>query len=167
MSSRAKAKKQADRQIAIFGGIVILAVLAYFTYNFMQSRSTNNMSDIPFVDPNVEIVTTASGLQYQDLVVGDGAVAEAGQNVSVHYTGWLTDENKFDSSKDRNQPFEFPLGKGRVIKGWDEGVAGMAVGGTCLLIIPPELGYGPQGAGGGLIPPNATLIFQVELLEIK
>lgn len=109
---------------------------------------------------------TDSGLKYEDLVQGDGDLAEAGQNVSVHYTGWLTDGSKFDSSKDRDMPFDFPLGGGRVIRGWDEGVQGMKVGGTRKLTIPPQLGYGASGAGG-VIPPNATLVFEVELLEIK
>lgn len=109
-------------------------------------------------------VTTPSGLKYQDIKVGAGEVAAAGQTVSVHYTGTLTDGKKFDSSKDRNQPFEFPLGGGRVIRGWDEGVQGMKVGGVRKLTIPPELGYGARGAGG-VIPPNATLIFEVELLK--
>jgi len=109
--------------------------------------------------------TTASGLQYDDLVVGTGAEAKAGQAVTVHYTGWLTNGKKFDSSKDRKDPFVFPLGGGRVIKGWDEGVQGMKVGGKRKLTIPPGLGYGPRGAGG-VIPPNATLIFDVELLKV-
>ena len=109
---------------------------------------------------------TASGLMYQDLVVGDGEVAQAGDSVSVHYTGWLKDGTKFDSSVDRGEPFVFHLGQGRVIPGWDEGVAGMRVGGKRKLVIPPELGYGDAGAGGGLIPGGATLVFDVELLEI-
>ena len=113
--------------------------------------------------------TSASGLQLEDVVVGSGETATAGQRVSVHYTGWLYDNDqagaKFDSSKDRGQPFEFPLGAGRVIRGWDEGVAGMKVGGTRRLIIPSELGYGARGAGG-VIPPNATLLFEVELLGV-
>ena len=108
---------------------------------------------------------TDSGLKFDDTVIGDGATAEKGQTVSVHYTGWLTDGEKFDSSKDRNDPFQFPLGAGRVIRGWDEGVQGMKVGGTRRLTIPPQLGYGAQGAGG-VIPPNATLVFEVELLAI-
>jgi FKBP-type peptidyl-prolyl cis-trans isomerase FkpA len=108
---------------------------------------------------------TDSGLKYEDTVEGEGALAEAGQTVSVHYTGWLTDGTKFDSSKDRNQPFQFPLGGGRVIRGWDEGVQGMQIGGTRKLTIPPQLGYGAAGAGG-VIPPNATLVFEVELLSI-
>jgi FKBP-type peptidyl-prolyl cis-trans isomerase len=111
-------------------------------------------------------VTTPSGLKYVDEVVGSGAEAKAGQTAVVHYTGWLTDGKKFDSSKDRGQPFSFPLGGGRVIKGWDEGVAGMKVGGKRTLTIPANLGYGAAGAGG-VIPPNATLRFEVELLEVR
>jgi FKBP-type peptidyl-prolyl cis-trans isomerase FkpA len=115
------------------------------------------------------MITTPSGLQYEDTVVGSGATATAGQRVSVHYTGWLFDNGakgrKFDSSKDRGQPFSFPLGAGHVIGGWDEGVQGMQVGGTRVLVIPPQLGYGARGAGG-VIPPNATLMFEVELLGV-
>ncbi len=111
-------------------------------------------------------VTTPSGLKYIDLVVGEGAEATPGRSVKVHYTGWLKDGKKFDSSVDRGQPFEFPLGAGRVIKGWDEGVAGMKVGGKRKLIIPAQLGYGSRGAGG-VIPPNAELTFDVELLGVR
>ena len=118
------------------------------------------------------MTTTASGLQYEDTTVGEGAVAQAGQHVKVHYTGWLHDPSaansrgkKFDSSKDRGQPFAFGLGEGMVIRGWDEGVQGMKVGGTRVLTIPAELGYGARGAGG-VIPPNATLVFEVDLLGI-
>ena len=109
--------------------------------------------------------TTESGLQTEEIRVGNGAEAKAGQFVSVHYTGWLTDGTKFDSSKDRDEPFEFPLGQHAVIAGWDEGVQGMRVGGIRKLTIPPQLGYGARGAGG-VIPPNATLVFEVELLDI-
>jgi peptidylprolyl isomerase/FKBP-type peptidyl-prolyl cis-trans isomerase FkpA len=106
------------------------------------------------------------GLKIEDQKVGTGEPAKAGDTVSVHYTGWLTNGTKFDSSKDRGQPFSFPLGAGRVIKGWDQGVAGMKVGGKRKLTIPPDLAYGPRGAGG-VIPPNAELIFEVELLKIQ
>jgi FKBP-type peptidyl-prolyl cis-trans isomerase len=108
----------------------------------------------------------ASGLQYEDVVVGSGKMAEPGMNVSVHYTGWLTDGTKFDSSVDRSQPFRFQLGAGQVIQGWDEGVKGMRIGGKRKLTIPPDLGYGARGAGG-VIPPNATLVFDVELLDVQ
>ena len=111
-------------------------------------------------------VTTASGLKYEDLTVGEGAEAKSGDRVSVHYTGWLENGTKFDSSVDRGRAFDFPLGAGRVIKGWDQGVAGMKVGGKRKLTIPPALGYGERGAGG-VIPPNATLVFEVELLKIN
>ncbi|MCM2307265.1 MAG: FKBP-type peptidyl-prolyl cis-trans isomerase [Sulfuritalea sp.] len=110
-------------------------------------------------------ITTASGLVFEEIIVGEGAEAFAGQMVTVHYTGWLTDGSKFDSSKDRNDPFRFALGRGQVIGGWDEGVQGMKIGGTRKLTIPPALGYGARGAGG-VIPPNATLVFEVELLGL-
>lgn len=110
--------------------------------------------------------TTASGLVIEDLEVGTGPEATAGQHVQVHYTGWLTDGKKFDSSKDRNDPFVFGLGARQVIAGWDEGVQGMKVGGKRKLTIPASLGYGARGAGG-VIPPNATLVFEVELLAVK
>ena len=112
--------------------------------------------------------STPSGLQYEDKTPGSGTTAVAGRSVSVHYTGWLYNDGvkgaKFDSSQDRNDPFEFDLGAGSVIRGWDEGVQGMQEGGTRVLVIPPELGYGARGAGG-VIPPNATLMFEVELLR--
>lgn len=115
-------------------------------------------------------MTTPSGLQITDSKVGTGASPRTGQICVMHYTGWLYQNGakgaKFDSSVDRGQPFEFPIGTGRVIRGWDEGVAGMKVGGKRTLIIPPDLGYGARGAGG-VIPPNATLIFEVELLDVK
>ena len=118
------------------------------------------------------MTTTPSGLHYQDTTIGSGATAQSGNKVSVHYTGWLYDAGaanergaKFDSSKDRGDPFKFSLGAGSVIRGWDEGVQGMQVGGTRVLRIPPELGYGARGAGG-VIPPNATLVFEVELLAV-
>lgn len=113
----------------------------------------------------MSLTTTESGLQIEELKVGDGEVASSGQFVSVHYTGWLTNGSKFDSSRDRDEAFEFPLGQRNVIAGWDEGVQGMKVGGVRKLTIPPQLGYGARGAGG-VIPPNATLVFEVELLGI-
>jgi len=116
--------------------------------------------------PSNKAVTMADGLKYDDLQVGTGAVAKAGDHVTVQYTGWLQDGTKFDSSKDRNQPFDFTLGAGQVIKGWDEGVAGMKVGGKRKLYIPPQLGYGERGVPN-VIPPNSTLIFEVELLDTK
>jgi len=131
----------------------------------------NNRSSV-FTPEDFHMITTPSGLQYEDTVVGNGDIAQAGRPVQVHYTGWLFDESapdnkgkKFDSSRDRGDPFVFPLGAGRVIAGWDQGVAGMKVGGQRTLIIPPEMGYGARGAGG-VIPPNATLVFDVELLGV-
>lgn len=121
-----------------------------------EQQETNSMENT---------VTTDSGLQYVDMVEGTGAQPKKGQTVVVHYTGTLEDGSKFDSSRDRNQPFSFKLGVGQVIKGWDEGVGSMKVGGRRKLIIPADLGYGARGAGG-VIPPNATLIFDVELLKI-
>jgi FKBP-type peptidyl-prolyl cis-trans isomerase FkpA len=109
---------------------------------------------------------TPSGLRYQDVATGQGAEATAGKSVSVHYTGWLPNGEKFDSSRDRNQPFGFTLGAGQVIAGWDEGVAGMKVGGRRKLVIPPDLGYGTAGAPPD-IPPGATLVFDVELLDVR
>ena len=116
------------------------------------------------------MTTTPSGLSYEDTKPGSGATPAKGQTCMMHYTGWLWIDNakgaKFDNSLDRGRPFSFPRGQGRVIKGWDEGVASMQVGGQRTLLIPPALGYGPAGAGG-VIPPNATLLFEVELLEVK
>jgi FKBP-type peptidyl-prolyl cis-trans isomerase FkpA len=112
------------------------------------------------------MVTTPSGLQYDELQEGSGAAAKSGDTVEVHYTGWLTNGTKFDSSHDRNRPFSFRLGAGQVIKGWDEGVAGMKPGGKRKLTIPAALGYGSRGAGG-VIPPNADLVFEVELLRVR
>jgi FKBP-type peptidyl-prolyl cis-trans isomerase FkpA len=138
------------------------ASFLFFRFSLLFTLSISS-KDLPMSN----IVTTASGLQYEDTVLGTGAIAKAGQNVKVHYTGWLYNDGvqgaKFDSSKDRGQPFEFSLGAGQVIRGWDEGVQGMSVGGTRRLIIPAALGYGARGAGG-VIPPNATLLFEVDFL---
>jgi peptidylprolyl isomerase len=118
-----------------------------------------------------ETAATASGLQVTEIEIGSGASPKPGQICVMHYTGWLFENGvkgkKFDSSVDRGEPFEFTIGQGQVIAGWDQGIATMKVGGKRTLIIPPELGYGASGAGGGLIPPNATLLFEVELLEVK
>ena len=129
-----------------------------------QAESAANAPGIPELKGALQ--TLPSGLRYLDEVVGGGGTPQTGQRVSVHYTGWLTNGTKFDSSRDRNQPFEFPLGQGRVIRGWDEGVASMQIGGKRRLVVPPALGYGAQGAGG-VIPPNATLIFDVEVLGTR
>ena len=132
--------------------------------NSPQLIAQNNIKEETSMDLS-NAVTTDSGLKYIVIEEGDGASPQTGENVTVHYTGTLEDGSKFDSSRDRNRPFSFKLGVGQVIKGWDEGVADMKVGERRTLIIPPELGYGARGAGG-VIPPNATLIFDVELLKI-
>jgi len=154
------AKRRRQWLIVLFLFILVFAVVFALNWDniFSKNVSTGEI--------NSDMITTSSGLQYQDITMGTGDTAKAGDNVSVHYTGWLDDGTKFDSSVDRGQPFEFTLGIGSVIRGWDEGVAGMKVGGVRKLTIPSELGYGDQGAGG-LIGPGATLIFDVELLGIK
>ena len=146
------------RWLAILVFLAALGVACGSSPDFESNSSEVNMAN--------ETETTASGLQIKTLVVGAGDKAEPGKTAVVHYTGWLLDGTKFDSSVDRGTPFEFPLGSGRVIKGWDEGVATMNIGGKVELIIPPDLAYGPSGAGG-VIPPNATLKFEVEFLDQK
>jgi len=121
----------------------------------------------PTAVDEADYTTTDSGLKYYDFAIGDGASPTSGQSVTVHYTGWLLDGDKFDSSLDRGQPFAFTIDAGQVIRGWDEGVMSMKVGGKRQLVLPPELGYGSSGAGGGVIPPNAILVFEVELLEVN
>lgn len=142
--------------------LVFLAISGVACGSSSNSDSKTN-SGVNMAD---EIITTGSGLQIKTIVVGTGDKAELGKTAVVHYTGWLLDGTKFDSSVDRGTPFEFPLGAGRVIRGWDEGVATMNIGGKVELIIPPDLGYGASGAGG-VIPPNATLKFEVEFLDQK
>lgn len=141
--------------------LLVLSVLALATLLLAQSKHPAAPTPV-----TGKPVTTSSGLEYWDITKGTGATATSGKHVRVHYTGWLTNGKAFDSSLDRGQPFEFVLGAGNVIKGWDEGVEGMKVGGKRQLRIPPQLGYGARGAGG-VIPPNATLIFDVELLGVK
>jgi len=161
-SDRARRRSAKLRNTRIAISVVVVLIIAAIAYFVFISRS-------PAVSqpaPEGEVITTTSGLQYEDLNVGTGAQAQPGNTVSVQYTGWLQDGTKFDSSLDRNQPFTFTLGMGNVIQGWDEGVAGMKVGGKRRLTIPPDLAYGSRGAGG-VIPPNATLIFEVELLEVR
>ena len=131
----------------------------------VEEDAATPAEDASEVPAEENLVTTDSGLQYEEIVEGTGAMPQKGQRVTVHYTGTLADGTKFDSSRDRNRPFSFTIGVGQVIKGWDEGVATMRVGGQRKLVIPPELGYGARGAGG-VIPPNATLLFDVELLRI-
>jgi len=144
--------------IRLAGAALALAILAVSTPVGRSDAADNQVTEMP------------DGLKYTDTKTGDGATAKAGNKVSVHYTGWLSDNGakgkRFDSSVDRGQPFQFTLGAKQVIAGWDEGVAGMKVGGKRTLNIPPELGYGARGAGG-TIPPNATLIFDVELLQVQ
>ena len=146
--------------------IALLAVAFAFGMAALAAVETRALDKEKSKVKEKKVVTTKSGLKYEDLTEGTGAEAKKGDTVEVQYTGWLTDGKKFDSSVDRGRPFSFTLGQGRVIKGWDEGVAGMKVGGKRKLTIPPELGYGARGAGD-VIPPNATLVFEVELLKIK
>jgi len=141
------------RTLAIVGGIV--AILLIYDYFF------------PIFRAGAKTVTTPSGLHYTDLTVGTGPSPKPGQEVTVHYVGTLTDGKQFDSSRDRGQPFTFVIGQGQVIKGWDEGVMTMKVGGRRTLVVPPELGYGKTGDPGGRIPGNSTLNFDVELLGVK
>lgn len=165
--ARRRAARVRNQRIAtIVVLLLLLAGAAFLAYNYFSPDAPDAAQPAASLPDISDLTTSASGLQYKDVSTGTGAEAQAGNTVSVHYTGWLTDGTKFDSSLDRGQPFSFNLGSGGVIAGWDEGVAGMKVGGTRILVIPPELGYGASGAGG-VIPPNATLIFQVELLDVK
>ena len=156
----------------MFKKFLIINILVAISFVFLQSsygqtpKEGKTKMKVQEKQGDEKTVTTPSGLKYLDEVVGKGASPKSGQTVKVHYTGWLENGTKFDSSVDRGQPFEFVIGVGQVIKGWDEGVSSMKVGGKRKLIIPSQLGYGPRGAGAA-IPPNATLIFDVELLGLK
>jgi FKBP-type peptidyl-prolyl cis-trans isomerase FkpA len=159
-----------NRQRTIIGVIVLLAfaLIAFLVYRDYSGRA--NKYPIGTLDstpptPSANAITTSSGLQYEDLQVGSGVAAKAGDSITVNYTGWLQNGTKFDSSIDRNKPLNITLGKGQVIAGWDEGVVGMRVNGTRLLVIPPALGYG--NATQGSIPANSTLIFEVQLVAIN
>ncbi len=150
--------------------VIIAFLLAGVVFLFAQTKKSSQARKAAESSGPTKVTgqpkTTPSGVEYWDIKTGTGAEAVPGKTVTVHYTGWLTNGKKFDSSLDRNEPFDFKLGSGMVIKGWDEGVAGMKVGGKRQLKIPPSAGYGAQGAGG-VIPPNATLIFDVQLLGVK
>ena len=160
----------------VFAALCLLAIMPACTNNKSTSEPSVPASPAAIQQPSTSVSAAGStvaavrtlpdGLKIEDVKVGTGAEAVAGKGVTVHYTGTLTDGKKFDSSLDHGQPFSFPLGAGRVIKGWDEGVAGMKVGGKRKLTIPPELGYGAAGAGA-VIPANATLLFDVELLSVQ
>jgi len=147
--------------------LIVVALAIQVAACSSDENTATQVQFAPELEVNVEaLTTTASGLQYQELVVGDGAEAAPGNAVVVHYTGWLVDGAKFDSSVDAGQPFSFTLGAGEVIAGWDEGVAGMRVGGKRKLVVPPDLGYGARGYPP-VIPRSATLVFDVELLEVQ
>ena len=154
-------------------GVLVLAILALAAFGFAQTanKPTKTVRTRPDTKAPSKVtgdgVKTDSGLQYWDIAVGSGKVAKEGDGVRVHYTGWLTTGKKFDSSVDAGRPFTFVLGNGEVIKGWDEGVSGMKVGGKRQLHIPPDLGYGENGTPDGTIPPNSTLIFDVQLLSVQ
>jgi len=174
MRSNTRAAQRRNTWIIVT--LILLVAVAAVIYFVNRNNTAANQPSVSATDANlinparpvtgVGIFSTVSGLQFQDLKVGSGSPAAAGDTVSVHYTGWLEDGTKFDSSRDKGTPFEFKLGGGSVIEGWDQGVNGMQVGGVRKLFIPPYLAYGEEGLGD-IIPPNATLVFEVELLEIK
>jgi hypothetical protein len=167
---RAQRIAKRNRQRTIIGiiAILVLALIAFLVYRDFTTKSLKypiGTLDTTPPTPSASAVTTASGLTYEDLQVGDGATAKTGDSVTVNYTGWLEDGTKFDSSIDSGQTFDFTIGAGNVIVGWDEGVAGMRVNGARLLVIPPSLGYG--STANSSIPANSTLIFEVQLVAIK
>jgi FKBP-type peptidyl-prolyl cis-trans isomerase FkpA len=156
-------------KLDILGFLLTVATLGTLACGDGSGGPVTLSNDTFATELNVDLsamTQTPSGLYYQDLEVGSGTEAQNGADVTVHYTGWLTDGTKFDSSVDRGTPFAFPLGAGQVIAGWDEGVNGMRVGGKRKLVIPPDLAYGDRGAGNA-IPPGATLVFDVELLDVQ
>jgi len=161
----------ASRNRVLWSGVAIAAVIVSVAVA-RRSRAADDptpaakVPEASMPKSDAKPVTTASGLQYVDFKVGDGPSPQKGQIAIVHYTGWLDDGKKFDSSRDRGKPFGFKVGMGQVIKGWDEGVATMKVGGVRRLIIPPELAYGAKGAGK-VVPPNARLTFDIELLDVR
>jgi len=170
------------REILVSFGVLVVCVIVLIVAQFVDQGKPSNAIASPITNSSQSetlvaltledvtskegVVTTESGLRYVDIRQGDGRKPKKGETVVVHYTGTLADGTKFDSSRDRDRPFSFQLGEGQVIPGWEEGISTMKVGGRRQLIIPPELGYGQRGAGG-VIPPNATLIFDVELLDIS
>ncbi len=157
-SSRAKRRANKIRNQRIILGVIAVIIIALAAFFLFQSlRNPNNASNR---------IEDSQELQVEDIKVGDGPVVQTGDTVVVHYTGWLTNGKKFDSSHDRNQPFEFKVGAGSVIQGWEKGLLNMQVGGTRRLVIPADLAYGNKGVGN-IIPPNATLVFEIELIEIK
>ncbi|MDH3943760.1 MAG: FKBP-type peptidyl-prolyl cis-trans isomerase [Anaerolineae bacterium] len=159
-------KRIERRRKNIFISVLAVGVLVVLALPWIRSQFEPDFqfTDFFMVVDDLEIVTTETGLQYQDLEIGTGPEAKTGDQVEVHYIGWLTDGTQFDSSIQRNLPFDFTLGRGQVISGWDEGVVGMRVGGLRILMIPPDLGYGPRDIPG--IPPSSILLFQVELLTV-
>src|SRR5262245_10632630 len=154
-----------SKKVLLIGGLCVL-VAAAVTVSVLSAVLGDAWADEK-KDGDEKVVTTASGLKYVERKVGDGAEAKVGSTIKVHYTGTLENGKKFDSSRDRDEPFEVTIGKSRVIKGWTEGLQGMKAGGKRKLIIPPDLGYGKDGTPDGTIPPNATLIFEIEALEVK
>jgi FKBP-type peptidyl-prolyl cis-trans isomerase FkpA len=152
------------KYVAAVAIVLVLTVVSVIAQTARKSAAPNTNAPTKVTGDGVK---TPSGLIYWDIRVGNGEVAKEGSHVRVHYTGWLTNGKKFDSSVDAGKPFDFTIGNGEVIKGWEEGVAGMRVGGKRQLRIPPDLGYGAEGTPGGPIPPNATLIFDVQLLGVQ